>query len=490
MYKILSRPNKKHTGNYMKKETINIFIFRRDLRIEDNLALNKLIQREPNTKILYIFIFNPDQIDSQINRYYSKNCVEFMIQCLHDLNNNLNDSLHYFYGKDIDILTRLLKTYTINCIAFNEDNTPFAINRDETIKSWLDEKNIDCITAQDYTLFEQNSILTDNDGPYEMFTPFYKKCLTNFLSIQESLTQKHQLIPYKNKQIPGLIKNIDKYYNSEPNYNLALKGGRENGLLIIKNRINKGEFTNYEKLRNFPALNKTTKLSPYIKFGCVSISEVYHSIRKRYGVKHGLIRELFWREFYANITFHFPRVLKGQLSGTNKAFKEKYEKVPWIYDSEKWNALIKGKTGFPLVDAGIKQLSSSGYLHNRCRMVIASFAAKDLRLPPNDFERWFATQLIDYDPSSNSGGVQWSYSIGVDSQPYFRVFNPLLQSLNFDKDCKYIKEWLPELKKVKNEDLHKWPEKYKDYKNVNYPQPIVDHSIETNKIKNIFKNIN
>ena len=237
-------------------------------------------------------------------------------------------------------------------------------------------------------------------------------------------------------------------------------------------------------------MNKTTKLSPYIKFGCVSIREVYHSIRKRYGIKHGLIRELFWREFYANITFNFPRVLKGQIFGTNKAFKEKYERIQWIYDSEKWNALIKGKTGFPLVDAGIKQLTISGWCHNRCRMVIASFAAKDLHLPPNDFERWFATQLIDYDPSSNSGGEQWAYSIGVDAQPYFRIFNPLLQSSTYDKDCKYIKEWLPELKKVKNEDLHRWPDKYKDYKNVNYPPPIIDHSVESTKIKNIFKNIN
>jgi len=489
MYKNISKKNLKHSENYMKRETINLFIFRRDLRIDDNLALNQLIKKDPDTKILYLFIFNPDQIDPQINKYYSKNCVEFMIQCLNDLNNNLNDSLHYFHGKDIEILTRLLKIYQINSIGFNEDYTPFSIKRDKTIKSWCIEKNIDCITDQDYTLFSQKAILTDNNTPYEMFTPYYRKCLLNLINIPESTTLKHPLPPYKNKQLPGLIKNIDKFYNNESNNYLALKGGRENALLIIKNRINKGEFTNYEKLRNFPSLNKTTKLSAYIKFGCVSIREVYNSICKRYGVKHGLIRELFWREFYANITFSFPKVLKNQINPNlkNEAFKEKFNKIPWKYDEIKWRALIKAKTGYPLVDAGIKQLITTGWCHNRCRMVIASFASKDLFIPPNDFEKWFATQLIDYDPSSNSGGVQWAYSIGCDSQPYFRIFNPLLQGINYDKECKYIKQWLPELKNVKNEDIHDWPNKYKNY-NVNYPQPIVNHSLQSAKNKNIIAN--
>lgn len=476
----------------MKKETINIFIFRRDLRINDNLALNNLYLKEPHTKILYLFIFNPTQIDPKLNKYYSKNCVEFMVQSLHDLNDNLNDSLHYFHGKDIEILNRLLNTFIINSIAFNEDYTPFAIKRDLELKNWCNSKKIDCISSQDYTIFPQKYILTNENKPYEIFTPFYKKCLVNVLNITSTLNAKYSLLPYKNKHLPGLIKNIDKYYNNEPNHSLLLKGGRQNALNIIKNRINKGEFTNYEKLRNFPSINKTTRLSPYIKFGCISIRELYHAIKLRYGVNHGLIRELFWREFYANITFNFPKILKGQLNpiySENEAFKEKYNKIIWKYDENKWNALITAKTGFPFVDAGIKQLLTTGWCHNRCRMVIASFASKDLHLPPNDFEKWFATKLIDYDPSSNSGGVQWAYSIGCDSQPYFRIFNPLLQSVNFDKDCKYIKEWLPELKNVKNEDIHGWPDKYHLYNNINYPPPIINHALQTKKIKNIFKNI-
>jgi deoxyribodipyrimidine photo-lyase len=475
----------------MKRQTINIFIFRRDLRLIDNLALNKLHLKEPNTKILYLFIFNPNQIDPKINKYYSKNCVEFMIKSLHDLNNNLDDSLHYFHGKDIEILNRLLNIFTINSIAFNEDYTPFAINRDLKLKLWCESKKIDCISSQDYTIFPQQYILTDQNKPYEVFTPFYKKCLINIVNIPECLTNKNIIPPYKNKHLTGLIKNIDKYYNNDTNHLLLLQGGRENALNIIKNRINKGEFTNYEKYRNFPSMNKTTRLSPYIKFGCISIREVYHSIKKRYGVKHGLIRELFWREFYSNITFNFPKILNGQLDHiyvTNQAFKDKYNKILWKYDENKWIALTTARTGYPLVDAGIKQLLTTGWCHNRCRMVIASFVSKDLHVHPNDFEKWFATKLIDYDPSSNSGGVQWSYSIGVDSQPYFRIFNPLLQSLNFDKDCKYIKQWLPELKNVKNEDIHEWPDKYHLY-SVNYPPPIVNHSIQSKKIKEIFKKI-
>lgn len=475
----------------MKRETINIFIFRRDLRLEDNLALNKLIEKDQDTKILYLFIFNTLQIDPKVNKYYSKNCVEFMVQSLNDLNNNLNDSLHYFHGKDIEILNRLLKIFTINNIAFNEDYTPFAIKRDTELKLWCEEKNIDFITAQDYTIFPQKYIITNENKPYEVFTPFYNKCLTQILNIPNCITIKNKIPPYKNKHLTGLVKNIDKYYNNDTNYSLLLKGGRENALIIIKNKVNKGEFINYEKNRNFPSINKTTRLSPYIKFGCISIREIYHSIKKRYGVKHGLIRELFWREFYSNITFSFPKILQGQLDpvyGINEAFKTKFNKILWNYDEKKWIALISAKTGYPLVDAGIKQLLTTGWCHNRCRMVIASFASKDLHLPPNDFEKWFATKLIDYDPSSNSGGVQWSYSIGCDSQPYFRIFNPLLQGLTYDKDCKYIKYWIPELNNVKNEDIHTWPDKYHLY-NVNYPNPLVNHAIQSKKIKTIFKKI-
>lgn len=466
----------------MKKDTINIFIFRRDLRFEDNSCLNLLHEMDPNTKILYIFIFNPEQINPNKNEYYSKNCVEFMIQSLHYLNNSLNNNLNYFEGKDLEILDKLLNIYNINYIGCNLDFTPYSRKRNEIIDIWCKQKKIKYITSEDYTLFPMKIILNLSNKPYEVFTPFYKKCLTIIKDIHECVYKKHNSIKIKVISDLIIVKNIDKYYNNEPNYKLAVKGGRSNALNIIV----KGEFKNYDKNRNYPSLDGTTKLSAYLKFGCISIREFFYIIKKKYGINHGLIRELIWREFYANITWNFPRVLQGQIKGSNMAFKLKYNDIPWKYDEIKWNALITGHTGYPLVDAGIRCLISTGWTHNRCRMIIASFAAKDLMIPPNNFERWFATKLVDYDCSSNSGGVQWCYSIGCDSQPFYRIFNPFLQSKRFDQKAEYIKKWIPELKNIPASIIHNWDIEFKNYKHINYI-PIINHKEQSIKIKSIFK---
>lgn len=476
---------RKYTKKNMK-DIINVFIHRRDLRIIDNTALNSLIISDSNTKVLHIFIFNPIQIDKDKNKYFSKNTVEFLVQSLQDLNHELNDSLHCFYGTDQEVLNNILKICQINTIAFNIDYTPFAIKRDKLLTDWCKSKNINCIAEEDYTLFKMNQIQTDKNDTYEVFTPFYNKCLTKIQFINEIRTEKSEL--YKNKKLPGLIKNIEKYYFNEPNYRLSLKGGRKYALDIIKKKILVGYFNNYDTYRNFPSMDKTTKLSAYIKYGCISIREVYNACKKAYGIKHGLIRELIWREFYANIAYNFPRVLQKQVgSHDNKAFKLKYDDIEWNYNKQHWLLFKQAKTGYPFVDAGIKQLLTTGWCHNRSRMVIAMFASKDLHIPPNELEKWFASNLIDYDPCSNSGGVQWAYGIGSDAQPYFRIFNPFLQSQKYDPECKYIKEWIPELRLLKNDIIHNWNEHYQQNMESKYPMPIVDHHIQSEKIKELFR---
>lgn len=482
--------------NYMKPD-INVFIFRRDLRIEDNMAFNDVIQdlkdQDPSIKILPIFIFNPKQINATENIYYSKNAVEFMIQCLKSLSNALKDRLYFFYGKDIDILNKLIKKFQIHTIAFNTDYTPYAKKRDQDIREWCDQKSISVITANDYNL------TVNREKIYEIFTPFYKKLLDNikdiaepeYLDAKQSDAKQKQKInltnllydDYDHKLLKNLIvKDIDKFYGTS-NKQMLIAGGRENALEII-HRINRGEFKNYEKYRDFPALDKTTKLSAYMKYGCLSVRETFYAVRRKYGVNHGLLRELVWREFYAIIADNFPKILQGQISGINHTFKEKYDHIQWGFNQESWELFTAGKTGFPLIDAGVRQLKATGWMHNRVRMVVASFLTKDLLIDWKVGEQWMATQLVDYDPASNNGGWQWASSVGTDAQPYFRIFNPFLQSARFDPDAQYIKQWIPELKNVPAKSIHNWNEDYIKYET--YYKPIVNHKTQSEKAIQLF----
>lgn len=456
---------------------INVFIFRRDFRIEDNIAFNELIKIS-KVQILPIFIFNPYQIDKSKNKYYNNNAVQFMIQCLKDLNTTLNNSLCFMYGHDIEILEELHFKYTINTIAFNADYTPFAIKRDSVITKWCTQKKINVLTRNDYNLLDFNNIKTKTGNIYQVFTPFYRNVIN---VINEVSKPSYNNIAKQLISIKGNITDIDKFYKK--NINVAITGGRDNALKILR-KIKNGDFKNYDTDRNYPSLDKTTKLSAYIKFGCVSIREVLWTMINTYGKNHGLVRELIWREFYSYITFHFPKILKGQLRGNNESFKEKYNNVQWKYSEINWIAWCNGTTGVPFVDAAMRHLKKTGWMPNRCRMIVAVFLTKSLLIDWRLGEHYFACNLTDYDPSSNNGGWQWSSSTGVDSQPYFRSFNPYLQSEKYDPKCEYIKKWVPELANVDIKDIHNWDKTYKNYKV--YQQPIVDTKIEFMKFKQMF----
>ena len=399
---------------------INIFLFRRDFRIVDNLALNKLIEECGNKGIYPMFIFNPKQIYAKNNQYFSNNCVQFMIESLDSLDQHID--INYYEGDDIEVLIKLSKKYKINSIAYNKDYSPFAIKRDGIIEAWAKSKEIRIITAEDYTLYPMGTIQNNKNEPYQVFTPFYKKSLLIKVKAPEPPIVKHiNVIGIKN------IKKFDKHKYYVVNDDLAVRGGRENALERFKNIM-----TDYAKVRDYPALDKTTKLSAYIKFGCVSIREVYFNYNK---VKE-LQRELVWREFYANILYYFPYVL-------GNSFKEKYDNIEWTNNKEWFKKWCQGKTGYAMVDAGMSQLNKTGWMHNRLRMITAMFLTKDLLIDWRWGEKYFATKLVDYDPASNNGGWQWSASTGTDAQPYFRIFNPELQLKRYDKDYEYIRTWIP-----------------------------------------------
>ena len=483
---------------------IHIFIFRRDLRVDDNLALLALLNKlhKSEDKILPIFIFNTKQIDPKQNRYFNKNSVEFMIQSLDSLNNDLENRLSFFETEtdDIEVLEKLNilinKTrpkQKLSSVSFNTDFTPFSIKRDEQIKSWCKTNDIEVITREDYTLLPMNSILTGAGTYFSVFTPFYKK----FLTLNKTVSQSRPINIRELKELlvsksTGTIKSntIHKYYNSNSNKDMYVKGGRMNGQNILKN-IKSGMYSNYDKERDYPFMDKTTKLSAYLKFGCISIREAYEALTETYGINHGLVRELVWREFYACITFNKPRVLEGQIGKQNLPFREKYDNFQWENDNQNWKEFVEGRTGFPFIDAGIRMLYLTGFCPNRLRMIVAMFAIKDLLINPVVFERWFARNLVDYDPSSNSGGTLWCSGTGCDANPYFRVFSPTLQTQRYDEDAIFIKRWIPELQTVPTKDIVNWEKSFRKYSDtINYPAPIVNHTERAKNIIAKFKNYN
>ena len=456
----------------MSRKSINVFIFRRDLRIIDNIALSLLVKQK--LPILPIFIFNPVQIKPDKNPYFSVNAYIFMIECLLDLKLETKDSLQFFYDKDITVLNQILMEYDINTIAFNTDYTPFARNRDSEIKVWCEKNKISCLTAEDYSLYSMGSILSKSQLPYTIFTPFYNNCMSVTVPKPNKISPKiNYLISKKLKT----IKNITNLIQLPEPLKERILGGRDNAIIRL-NEVKIGKFKKYKKQRDF-MLHENTHLSAYIKFGCISIREVYWTFKSN----KELLRQLIWREFYAHIVWHFPKVLNSY------TFKDKYNDINYNKPDEKWHKFMKGQTGFPLVDSAVRQIMTTGYMQNRLRMIVCNFITHDLFLDWRIAERWFATHLIDYDPASNSGGNQSCASVGVDAQPWFRTMNPFVQSLRFDPKCIFIYKMIPELNNVPVEDIHNWQEAYKKYSNIKYPAPIVNHKEMIHIFEEKFKKI-
>jgi deoxyribodipyrimidine photo-lyase len=477
----MTSPKEEHHNKYEN----GLYIFRRDLRIQDNVGLNYALSQCKN--VYTIFIFTPEQVTSK-NKFKSDNSIQFMIESLDELSENIKQYggvLELFYGENNKIITKYIKSKNIDAIFFNRDITPYAKKRDKSIIDICEKmKNkIPVFTSQDYYLFEPGSILAGNGNDahvYTKFTPYYNEAIRKEKEIDRPFIRTtYHFSSSKNEkggmQGQGQISITDAYlrFPSELNENILVNGGRIAGLEKLKN-IASPIIKNYKNTHNMLSMN-TTQLSAYLKFGCISIREAYYAMSEKYGKTCDLIRQLIWREFYANILYAYPYVLTG-------AMKPKYNKVKWVNNREYLRAWENGRTGFPIIDAAMTELNTTGYMHNRARLIVASFLIKTLLINWQDGEKYFATKLTDYDPASNNGNWQWVASTGADSQPYFRIFNPFTQSENYDPDAEYIKKWLPELKDIPAKHLHQWDkywreylENRKDHVKINYPSPIVNY---------------
>ena len=453
-----------------------LFIFHRDFRIYDNITLNEMVKKceEVNCCV----IFNPEQVTSK-NEFKSDNSIEFMVNSLNDLSKYINDkggALNIFYGKPDIVIKDILAKNNIDVIGFNRDYTPFAKLREKSIAKIVESENLEYLVNNDYYLYEPGSILVaSSKAAYTKFTPFYNMTknydypesvsLKNFNFTKSTLSSKYKFT----------LREAQKFYDTNPD--ILVVGSREKALKILKD-VKTGKFKNYSKNRH-QLDGYTTQLSGFIKYGCVSVREC----AKAFDKNEALYRQLIWREFYAHLLNFFPYVLKGPL-------KKDYSKVKWSRSKNNFDAWTNAETGFPIVDAAMREINTTGYMHNRGRLISASFLVKTLLIDWQWGEKYFAQNLLDYDPASNNGNWQWVASTGADSQPYFRIFNPWTQSEKFDKDCSYIKKWIPELKELQPKVIHNWFKYYKEYKDtIDYPEPIVDHSEMREKTLDAYKNI-
>lgn len=440
---------------------VSLFIFRRDLRLDDNTGLIKALKQ--SDEVLPCFIFDKRQIGK--NPYKSTNAIQLMIESLQDLETQLTrkkGKLYYFFGIAEKIVEEIIKKIQIKAVFINYDYTPFSIKRDLEIKKICFKHNIEFNSYHDLLLTKPEETLKKDGTPYRIFSPFYKKASL----IKIAKPQKNTFKNYYTKPINFSFEPKNILQNT--NNSIFVKGGRKNALKILKNIT---KFKNYKKERDFPFIDKTTHLSAYLKFGCISAREAYHTIEPS---NKTLTRQLYWRDFFTHIAYHFPHVFKG-------SFIKKYDEIKWENSKKLFKKWCNGETGFPIIDAGMRQLNKTGWIHNRIRMIISSFLVKDLHIDWQWGEKYFAQKLVDYDPCVNNGNWQWIAGTGTDAQPYFRIFNPWLQQKRYDPQAKYIKKWVYELKEIKSSIIHK--------QNSFYLKPIIDHKLEAKKSKIIYKNI-
>jgi deoxyribodipyrimidine photo-lyase len=418
----------------------SLFIFRRDLRLDDNTGLHFALAE--SDLVIPCFIFTPEQI--QKNPYRSDACLQFMLESLEDLSSQLKKMggrLYLFFGHPESIVEQCIEKIGVDQVVVNRDYTPYSIKRDEKIQTVCKRHNVSFHPFDDVLLHPPEETLKADGKPYSIFTPYFR----NASKLDIAPPKKNKATNYYTKPIP-FAKSETLYREILPELNPTpfLPGGRTAALKIL-NHLN--AYQNYAKTRDFPAEKETTHLSAYLKFTTVSAREVYHKIAEKLGEHHALIRSLYWRDFFSHIGFFFPHVFKG-------AFHQKYDSIHWSNDSEAFQKWCEGKTGFPIVDAGMREMNQTGFMHNRLRMIVASFLTKDLHINWRLGEKYFAQKLIDYDPAVNNGNWQWAASTGCDAQPYFRIFNPWNQQKKFDPECTYIKQYVPELADYPPELIH------------------------------------
>ncbi len=448
----------------MKAYRTAAFIFRRDLRLADNTALNAALAEAE--RVAAVFIFDDRQIEP--HAYQSRPGLRFMFESLQDLREQLaarDGRLFAFRGEPERALHALHAGLGVEAVYVNRDYTPFSRERDSRLAAVCRDLGVAWHAQADVLLTEPEQVLNDHGQPYQVFTPFHRRARQFAPPAPRGLSPGSFVTEYLTYQEPAWP---DSTWDGA-----TFRGGRGAALRCLDALEH---CRDYAAERDFPALAATSGLSAYLKFGCCSIREAYAAVENRFGPEHPLLRQFYWRDFFCHIGFHYPRVF-GQ------AFQARFQQVAWRRDEAGFWAWAEGRTGFPIVDAAMRELNETGQMHNRLRMVTASFLTKDLHIDWRWGERYFAQRLVDYDPCLNNGNWQWAASTGCDAQPYFRVFNPWLQQRKFDPDCVYIKRWLPEARKYTVEDLHDWPRRCKPGA---YPPPMLDHAERSRLIKDLF----
>lgn len=429
------------------KEKVNIFWFRRDLRLDDNVGFYKALHGK--FPVLPIFIFDTE-IVNELPKDDAR--VTFIFETLQKMRDELQEhgsSIAMYHGKPEEVFKKIIAEFEVQNVITNHDYEHYAKKRDEAIAKLLSKENIGFYTFKDQVIFEKDEIVKDNGEPYIVYTPYMKRWKGKFKK------EFDERVYCSSENFKNL------YQNSQlPNLYLSTIGFEKSKIEIPEYNVTPATIQEYENRRNFPAEDGTSHLGPHLRFGTVSIRQM---IKKATSEKNEVFwQELIWREFFMQILWHFPETVEN-------AFKKKYDRIEWRnneVDFKKWKT---GKTGYPLVDAGMRQLNATGYMHNRVRMVVASFLCKHLLIDWRWGEAYFAEKLLDYEMASNVGNWQWAAGSGVDAAPYFRIFNPSTQIEKFDKDYKYIKKWVPE------------------FGTDNYPEKMVDHKEARERCLNIYK---
>jgi deoxyribodipyrimidine photo-lyase len=402
---------------------VNIMWFRRDLRLEDNTALFHALQS--GKPVVPVFIFDTNILNDLEDK--SDQRVQFIHNAISALQLqliSLNSTLEVFYATPLEAFERLTKKYTIEKVFANHDYEQYAVDRDILINNLLKENQSMLCTYKDHVIFEKLEVAKDDGLPYTIFTPYSKKWKAKLTGadLLSFATQSHFSNFYIQQPITVPSLRSMGFFETEAKF--PEKALPEN--IVVK----------YSEQRNFPSINGTSKLGVHLRFGTISIRAI---ARRAMELNETFLNELIWRDFYQMILWNFPQVRRGD------AFKKEYDLIEWCNDEEQFQLWCNGKTGYPIVDAGMRELNATGFMHNRVRMIVASFLTKHLLIDWRWGEQYFAKKLLDYDFAANNGGWQWAAGSGCDAAPYFRVFNPTLQTEKFDKDLKYIRKWIPEL---------------------------------------------
>jgi len=436
---------------------LQVFWFRRDLRLQDNAGLYHALKS--GKPVLPLFIFDSHILSKLSSPKDARvNFINQEIMGLQKELTELSSGIQVYYGKPEEIFAKLLETYDIDSIYCNHDFEPSAIERDEKIAQMAATKGVGFKSFKDQCIFEKDEVCKDDGKPYTVFTPYSKKWKAK-LSSKTSKSQPN--ISYYLKAYP-----CEKYYSHfiqsfrfEPIPTLNEMGFQPSEIAFPSREVSQDLIKQYSTQRDFPAIPGTSHLGIHFRFGTISIRE---KARKALSLNETFLNELIWRDFYMQILWSFPHVVKAP-------FKPDYERIAWRNNEEEFKAWCEGKTGYPIVDAGMRELNQTGFMHNRVRMIVASFLCKHLLINWQWGEHYFADKLLDFDLSANNGGWQWAAGCGTDAAPYFRVFNPALQTEKFDKNWVYIKKWVPEINTV------------------NYPKPIVNHDFARKRCLEVYK---